>query len=541
LVTLSELLSKGGLAKGRVVAGKDYLSNIVTWLHVLESPSIVDWMAPGELVITNLYSLIEKPDMQRELIRRMKDAQAAGIIIKVRRWVEDIPKAIFEEAENCGLPIIELPPEVSYHQVMQPVYTILLNQQLELLERSEQIHRSLTEVIVTGGEIDTLCATISELVANPVLIFDSTATLIAEYGANDCKGENLAVLDEYFTKAISEGAQTKGPVEIQFSFQGRPVDALITPAVAGEELWGFLMVLQSGRPIDNLDRKTMEHGVLILALLEAKIRSMRIVESRLKGNFLHDLLAGKAGAEEQMIYRSQALGLDLTASLTVAVFSLPETTCRDISDEETFRLCSRILEQIIAEVSAARVPAIFNHEGLKIIALFETEGQSVPRLVEACIKRIRRSFPSVELNVGIGGNSTGSSQIIQSYEDALQVLRVGKKLSAGKPGIYTYENLRIYCLLDNIASNPKTNIFISEKLGALIEYDKTKGNMLVPTMEEYFSCHRNAKETAARLYIHRHTLSNRLRQIEEITGLSFDNPENFFVLELLLHLIKLKG
>lgn len=542
MLTVERALSLGGLAKGRVVAGSSGLGRVVNWLQVLEAPDIVNWMMPGELLITNLYSIREKPEVQRELVRRMNDVQSAGLIIKVRRWVESIPDGILEEAEACGLPVIELPPEVSYYQVMHPIYTALLNQQMAVLERSAQIHRRLTEVILSGGDMASLAQTIAQLLENPVVILDGGGELLVEAGTAENREEIIAAMTgESGRDTLQEARVRSASVETEIVAGAAVHSCLVVPVMVPREVLGFLVVMRYGRELDDLDRKTLEHGALIVALQLVKERELRAVERRLKGDFLQDLLTGKLDLGERTIRRSQVLGLDLTARLTVVVFSLQEDSLAACTDEERYRTLSRLMDVLAVAFRAAGVPALFNQEGMNVVALLQTGRKQARTIAQACRQRIAQVMPGVQVDAGIGGSSEGTARILKSYEEALQALTVGRRLAGGQPGIFTYDSLGVYRILACLAGVEEVNDFLRQRLVPLMEYDRAKGNILIPTLEKYFQCHQNAQETAAQLFVHRNTVHHRLQQIEEVTGCNLDNPEDCFALELGLRLLKLQA
>ncbi len=538
MLTVAQALELGGLAKGRVVAGSNGLERVVNWLQVLEAPDIVNWMMPGELLITNLYSIREKTEVQRELVRRMNDVQAAGFIIKIRRWVESIPQCILEEAEACGLPVIELPPEVSYYQVTQPIYAALLNQQLAISERSEQIHRRLTEVMLAGSDLGVLCRTIARLLESPVLILGDSGEILVDYGITKNRAKILSALSgSAGGETLREARDRGGMVKAEVPARNGPFRSLVMPVRVAHEVLGFLVIIPSGRELDDLDRKTLEHGALIMALHVVKERELRAVERRLKGDFLQELLAGKLDLGERAVRRSQVMGLDLTARLTVVVFSLREESLVGYTDEERYRLLSRFTDVLAA---TAGVPALVSQEGSNAVALLQVGTKKARLVIEACRRRIAEVMPGLQPDVGIGGSSEGTARILKSHEEALQALTLGKKLSDGQTSVFTYDNLGIYRILARLVGVDEVNDFVRERLAPLIEYDRAKGSILIPTLEKYFHCHQNVRETASELYMHRNTVHRRLQQVEGVTGLSLGNPEDCFVLEVGLRLLKLQ-
>ena len=58
------------------------------------------------------------------------------------------------------------------------------------------------------------------------------------------------------------------------------------------------------------------------------------------------------------------------------------------------------------------------------------------------------------------------------------------------------------------------------------------GSDLMESLASFLTHHGNWDRTAADLGVHRHTVRHRIRKVEELTGLSLDDPED----RLLLHL-----
>ncbi len=58
------------------------------------------------------------------------------------------------------------------------------------------------------------------------------------------------------------------------------------------------------------------------------------------------------------------------------------------------------------------------------------------------------------------------------------------------------------------------------------------------TLETYLALNQNKQQTAAALFVHRHTLKYRLNRIEKITGLQLQNPNHRILLQLAIYIYK---
>ena len=64
-------------------------------------------------------------------------------------------------------------------------------------------------------------------------------------------------------------------------------------------------------------------------------------------------------------------------------------------------------------------------------------------------------------------------------------------------------------------------------MSSLIESDEKLGTEYLKTLKAYFQYHGNINEVSEALYIHPNTLRNRLKKIEDMTGVYLQNNVEF--------------
>ena len=84
-------------------------------------------------------------------------------------------------ANELGFPLIELPYEASFTDIMNPILAEVLNKQAALLTKSEETHRELMNILLAGGDLGDISAALARMVKNPVAIQDQlfNNTLVA--------------------------------------------------------------------------------------------------------------------------------------------------------------------------------------------------------------------------------------------------------------------------------------------------------------------------------------------------------------------------
>ena len=89
----------------------------------------------------------------------------------------------------------------------------------------------------------------------------------------------------------------------------------------------------------------------------------------------------------------------------------------------------------------------------------------------------------------------------------------------------------IYNIVSHLNTDPSIVESIDHIMAPLVEYDLSTNSALIKTLQCYLEC-KNLSEAARLLHLHRQSLLYRINKIEELTGLSLKNADNFFLMEV---------
>ncbi|MBE0636238.1 PucR family transcriptional regulator ligand-binding domain-containing protein, partial [Candidatus Bipolaricaulota bacterium] len=67
------------LRKARIIAGERGLDNVIRSVNVMEVPDIVNWVKPGELLVSTLYPLRDDKAAVETLIPQLVEKGLAGM------------------------------------------------------------------------------------------------------------------------------------------------------------------------------------------------------------------------------------------------------------------------------------------------------------------------------------------------------------------------------------------------------------------------------------------------------------------------------
>lgn len=175
-LTIRDALNFGGLKKCKLVAGSKGLSNIILHVNSMEIPDIEPWLTKGELLITTGYALKSSSINLIDLINIVYRTHASGIAIKTR-FIGPFSKAAIELADELGVPLIEMPDNLSFVEVITPLVKSIIDEHHSRLEYSQTIHNKFIDLELNGGGFSAISSVLCTLLKLPNAIVDSNFEL----------------------------------------------------------------------------------------------------------------------------------------------------------------------------------------------------------------------------------------------------------------------------------------------------------------------------------------------------------------------------
>lgn len=142
---------------------------------------------------------------------------------------------------------------------------------------------------------------------------------------------------------------------------------------------------------------------------------------------------------------------------------------------------------------------------------------------------LTKAFPLITFQIGIGNYYESFKELHKSYQEAKLALKFGQFLNE-EPKVYHINDLGMIRLL---LYNHKEVLrdFSQDYLKEIIQSDHLHGTQYIKTLTSYIKYNGNITEVSNHLFIHPNTLRNRLKKMEEMTGIELSN------LQQICHLI----
>ncbi len=548
-LTVREALGLGGLRRGEVLAGSSGLDRTITWVKVLESPDTISWLAEGELLLTVAFAIKDDQAAQRDLMRNLAAVGSSGLVIKPERYLPEIPAEMLGQADEYGIPLIRIPQDVSYLEIMAPILERIINAQNVQLRRSIEIHRQFTHLALDGQGLDAIVHTLGELVESSVTLEDASFHLLASHsvpGVTDAHRQQT--LEQHGTPLnvqrasaiktmLEEVVQGRSPRKVPaFPDLGLTAPRIITPVLAGRECLGYLSIIDHPQHHEDLALMAIEHAATVLALEMIKQREVAEAEDRVRGELVDDLLNGTYGDEANVQRRARHLRYDLSVPhllLVVDVDHFGRFIRERQYDEGRVILLKQKLLQLVVGVTRRQYPKqlVAAHSDSVIVLVPQA---AVPKEVsnegtgDALAHKIREAVADSELgltvSVSVGRLCRKPEDFRPAFLEAQRALdlmvRFGKREQ-----VINYDRLGVYRLLAQVEDRAGLEAFAGRVLGPLSAYDKARGTPLLKTLEVYLQRHGNLRQSARELHIHLNTLHYRLRRISEVTGMDLKDAD----------------
>lgn len=594
MISVQELQQHILPADTALLAGQNGLNREVSWVVINRSrPPIFESLKGNELVLLSmrgLRALDEELSLSRLFSWLSERGVAAAAILG------EVSEASIEDAEELDLPLFLLPEGTSLAELERAITKYIADNNQQLQQWNQDVYRQFTELAIEGKGLATIAELLRNLTDKAVVVEDANFRLRVRYlpeaeptvplagtiasrparagSAASANGHAPALNPESLTSVLRENASSlrdwlhnkelrasDPPVHTFEVEPGGRILQLTSPIIAQGTVSGYVSLI--GSEFDRKQRVALTRAASALAIERAREIAVSAVEDRYQANVLDELLDGTFTNPEAVLERARRLGYNLQLSYNVVAFAFrqqekvarkkPLTIVLDGREMELDLPISesmgRELQRLIEQESVRRqITTITRVRDDRFVVLFAsasgkdfanpTEAKKAAKIYQ---DRIADHFNDMSVSGGLGRYYEGGVEGLPKQSgEAEKAVTMGLRLFG--PGQLTYfGDLGVYRLLLSIGNTKELREFYHEMLGRLLEHDARNGGELLQTLEAYFFYHGSPSRMAEGMDFHRNTLLYRLRRIQEISGIDFDNAETLLALHLALRIGEVLG
>lgn len=414
----------------------------------------------------------------------------------------------------------------NYLLFMESDYEALLNRLLGAFDYFNDWQRRMTEVTARSGSMQEIFDIAWEVFENPAVVGDQTETFYALSRAAGGRYEpywdymmqnrrlhpKVAALQFNNLQGAPIMELTEKPVLVENIYEGGP-PVLMMYLIKDNQALACYSILQTHEEwiALNMQLAPVVCGYLFLcAEFTAAKPLIRSDEAAFRA-----LLEGEQPLEES--------GRRAAQSIMKAV------------GQDKFRLV--IFRQTIEGTSINKIVLLNRiRETSEFILPVAIEKDICALLPEDASGRIKALIIS---NSFLEGVCLGVSMVLTdpfSIPSGKRQARFALSKSEGHSGAFFCEDYAFPYLIEQLSRTDAAADFIHPALAVLEKYDKRKGMQLTETLAAYLDNRRSIEETSKYMNIHKSTLKYRIKRIEELTDIDFDDPGQMRYLTLSLWL-----
>ena len=529
-ITIEDVMQLDALQGGYVIAGDQGLDRSLNSVTVLDAPDAVSWLKGHELVLTSTFPLMRRRRELDRVVEEMVARRVAGLGVKLNRFMTELPPAMLHKADELGFPIVSLPVEIAWIDVINPIFARVLSR-TAAVQRSEPIRNSFNELLLSGADLQAFVDALSRLVQKPVIIHSPVSRLrLASSGLDERNmASELALIAQTPSRQSRRVSSDHDVFELPRS-PGRLVYATLDPGV---DAAAQVIIVDDAGNLAESDLWCLVHARDAMSIKLRQNRAEISIEREKKNEFVHALFdAGLSeAAHAKLLRRGQDRGYRLYERYVVAALRFPRLADTALSHLSDFLHQKLTDEDVLVGWNG-------NARFLLLIPERPHAGFSVDggaSYVQTLLREIGHQGGQAHWYAGLS-QILPNNRLARGLEQAEYALQ-RSMASERSCELKLHDDTSLHRMFSHAAIQQDVHSYVQEWLEPLIQHDQRHQSRLADTLRVFLECNGNHREAARLLHIHHNTVRYRISQIEQLTRRNILQPKLRFQYQLALYLM----
>jgi DNA-binding PucR family transcriptional regulator len=376
-----------------------------------------------------------------------------------------------------------------------------------------ELHEALTDVLLAGEGVSGVARSLAGTLEVGIIITDRSQFVLTQTSPSGI--EPVAADDRgCLPQSLIGHPDVRAAIHRSSTdYKATPLEAfnwILCPVATREELLGHIWaMLPAGREATDVLRTSIEQAARAVALEMLRDRAAVATESRLRREFLDDLLNEHPVPIDVLRHRARQVWHSFSVPHRPFIGKI--TTSTEVANS------LEVAREAIAETRPGDFVSIYGDRliGLLPIADPQQAHDQLDRIISA-LGRI-----GINANFVVGGiclNLDEDRRVIKKARELQDLLH-----SPSSDRILWLEQLEVLTALFEPSAGPRLQEFIQSALAPVIKLERHQSATLLKTLDVYYQCFGNRAETARKLGVHINTLYHRLERLTELLG-PLDDP-----------------
>lgn len=457
----------------------------ISWVHISELPDPAAYLDGGELLLTTGLGIDDDTDLDA-FVATLVARRLAGLGFGTGLSHAAVPPGLVLATRRHGLPLIEIPERTPFIAVTKAASAALAADAYAQVVRTDEAQRALTAAAVGPQGTARVLRRLAQRLDAWVLLLDAAGEVeVAVPG--DAVG-HLAELADAVTRVRNQHGPSSAAVPC-----GRGQAVLQTLRLRGR---GILAVGRDAG-FGAAERQIVGSAVSILTLLHTSTAAVDRARRDLRAALLSMAVGGAP-------VTAKRIATDLWGPQ-------PEEPLSVVAFHGRPRALAELTEAL--EADGPEHGPVFAAPAEHGVVAFAESGSSA----QEWLLGLAATRPAVY--AGVAG-PVGEDGIGDAERRARQAAELAER--TGAP-VVRFAEIARSPLLD-LLPKEDARAFADSVLAPLLQHDEDRAGDLVASLREWLGQHGQWEPAAARLGVHRHTLRNRIRRVEQLLERSLDSP-----------------
>lgn len=541
-IAIKTLLEQEFFKDFYIVAGEKGLHKEVQGIAIMDAPDAYRWTKGKELIITSGYSISMVPGSIKNAFDEGFMQTISGMMIKRGRHLSQIPEEIIRLFNQYQIPLISMPFEIGYMEVMQQVNTIVMNRTI----RRFQIHKNgaltLGDTTYKVQKIKKILQAVEVEMDFPAFLYD-VGEQEGYYSSANFKriSERYGLKEsDYWDPQIDHNSYTLCDY-IQMTRirlcnererDGARVSWILIPISAGGNLQAYFVVMESREFLDYYDEYSIRIAYLLLQAIYEQIVIAQSIGNVGIENLVLLAMHSTGEDEERLLYQASQQGISMNTRYVCILFHQKN---EQISARDKREMYITVFQSSSISKNS-KIAFLDENAGVILAEIWESEKHKKEDIQERILdfyNKITEKCPDMELEFAVLREGKKLSQLKEALEKCGKIMKMWKKLYPERK-IWDYETIGPFTWLQ---------IPDEELDKMLLEYRnlmKDEKNIeLLRTLKIYLENNMNFSVTAEKMYVHINTIRKRIDKLNTILQIEWDSYMSRLKLEILLQFLEL--
>lgn len=519
---LSRLMETSTFLTSTIIAGHGGLNRHVESVNIMDAPDIVNFLKKDELLLTTAYVMKDDPGQLETLVHNMHKVGCAGLAVKTKRFLNEIPQRVITEANRLAFPIIELSLDKTLGEISTQSLSYILEKKTEEMKYTLENYKRFSDIVLRGEGLNEIIHALSALLSKPVILFNQKLeplTLSEHFKVspyNKLIPYLTDIIPSYpFQSPVFQPLCLFNPIE----FRGQSISAY---PIESYQLHGILVVFGQSVNEQNPSYLAIEQAANVIRFEMLKMQAVKERSRRAKNEFFADLVDERFSTEQEIIHRGHRYGLIENKSLFSVIAkrdiqSSSSTWPSDTSQEMKLSDLDHLYDFLKIELRKQGM------EGIRfikndVVVLLLPISEKFTRLKESLQKisdnALRRH--DIKLSFGVGKPVERLLDIPLTFSEAAEALKLG--YNCKKERFVEFFNARELVDLFRLIGAKDLLVFYKDTLSFFDHLEEKERAELLQTLKVYFDEQCRIGDTAKQLFVHRNTVYNRLEKCSQLLG-----------------------